>query len=297
MKPVALRLSGLNPFANMRQIFDGNRKSGAFGGSNDLLTYAVVHVLSKPSLLARKSLKSPFCGFGPSPLKSSLTLRQAMPDALYAISGIRTTEAIKGQVDDTEVNTKHSLNIDFLGVGHVANARKIPLAANEHQVGLTFSVSEQRSLSGAANEIDLLAAAKCPDIHAIVAHETQDAVVIWLRGVLPERAKAVGLVCASSSVGVSDLGDAPHRGLGGQAEILARSRVSLLVQRVLLCFPGSVSGMRQPVARVIATLKCFPERALLITRWLQLNVGDQLHFIKYRRFWHGPLEGSVMHGA
>lgn len=68
MQTVALRFPGLNPLANMRQVFDGNREAGAFGARNDLLGDAVVDVLAEASLLSAEFLQSPLGGLGASAL-------------------------------------------------------------------------------------------------------------------------------------------------------------------------------------------------------------------------------------
>src|ERR1700730_17101415 len=46
------------PFANPRQIFDGDPAPGAFSESNDLLTYHVVRVFGKARLFAGQFLQS-----------------------------------------------------------------------------------------------------------------------------------------------------------------------------------------------------------------------------------------------
>src|SRR5215469_2139666 len=64
MRTVALRLCGLNPLADMRQVFDHNRAAGAFGVSNDLLADNVVGMFAEACLLSAKFLQAAFGGLG-----------------------------------------------------------------------------------------------------------------------------------------------------------------------------------------------------------------------------------------
>lgn len=92
MQTAALCFPGLNPLANVRQVLDGNRKSGAFGARNDLLGDAVVDVLAEASLLSAEFLQSPFGGLGASALQSSTTAGEALADTLDLGAGVGPPE-------------------------------------------------------------------------------------------------------------------------------------------------------------------------------------------------------------
>jgi hypothetical protein len=70
-KTAALRLFNLRPLADVRQVFQRNRRTGAFGGSNSLLGNNVVGVLAKAGLLAAELLQATLGGCGAASLKHS----------------------------------------------------------------------------------------------------------------------------------------------------------------------------------------------------------------------------------
>ena len=72
-KTVALRLSNLRPLADMRQIFQRNRRTGAFGDGNNLLGNHMVGVLAKAGLLPAELLEAPLGGLGAALLESGAT--------------------------------------------------------------------------------------------------------------------------------------------------------------------------------------------------------------------------------
>jgi hypothetical protein len=62
-KTAALRLSNLRPLADVRQVFQRNRRTGAFGGSNNLLGNNVVGLLAKAGLLPAELLQAKATGW------------------------------------------------------------------------------------------------------------------------------------------------------------------------------------------------------------------------------------------
>lgn len=223
MQPVALTLSGPNPLANMRQIFDRNRKAVAFSRRNNLLTYTVVRLFSESSLLARELLKFSLCSLRAALLKTGAAFGITSANPLHGVSRVRRAETIEGQVHDPEINTKNTFNIDLFRVRNVTDAGEVPFAANEHQVNFAPAEGEQLALPFTADETNFLAAGKRPDRNGIVRLKAQDAIVKWLRGIFAKGDSgglaSVGFMCR---VGVCDLRDTAHRDLRRNVEAAAQ---------------------------------------------------------------------------
>lgn len=274
---VALALSGPNPLADVRQVFDGNCKAVAFSRSSDLLRDAVARVLSEPGLLPGEFLEAPLGRLGASGLEPGTTLGELLPDALDLCARVGSALAIESDVDDAEVDAEHAIDIDLARVGHVADNRQEPLAPDEHQVYFAFAEGKQLSLTLAADEWDNFSTIERPDTHSI-GHQPEDAIVIGLRRVLAEldqlRIAPVGFM---RRVGVSDLGDAADGDLSRNLELSPSSRVPDLMQVELADFAGLEAGHGEEVACLVTTLKRAPEQVSLRLRGLELDVGHQFH--------------------
>lgn len=277
VKSVALCLSGLNPLADVAEVFHRNRKPGAFGNRNDLLTDTVVHMLPEAGFLAAQDTQPALGGLGASALKTSATTRELGSDAFYIGAGVAVAETVEGEIDDPEINAKHAFNVDLLRVWHVANAREIPFATHEHQIDLALAEGEQSALPLTADIGNLLPAGERPDVHSVVAQEPHDPIVIGLGGVPPKSAHALSFVGPLRGVRVCDLGDAPDGSLGRKTKPRAGFGVGQLVQIILAHFTRSMGAFGQPITRRIATLQRLAKHLPLGARRLQLDVGDEFH--------------------
>jgi hypothetical protein len=113
MRTAALRLAGLNPVANMRDVFDRNHAAGAFGVRNSFLRYVVVHVLAKAGLLPAQSLKAALCSFGAAALQAGMAARELLSNALDFSIGKGSPFAVIGNVYDAEINALERLRCRF----------------------------------------------------------------------------------------------------------------------------------------------------------------------------------------
>ena len=130
VQTAALCFPGLNPFADMRQVFDRNRKPRAFSVGSNLLRDAVVNVLPESGLPTRQLLKTALGGFGGATLQSLPPVGKLLSDALDIGAGIGATFGVEGEVHDAEVNAEDALDINLCRVRNVAQARyHLPLTS------------------------------------------------------------------------------------------------------------------------------------------------------------------------
>lgn len=278
MQAVALTLSGLHATADVGEVFNRNRQSRAFSPRNEFLADAVVHVGAEPGFLSGELAQTALGRLGAATLQPGLAAGHLGTERFNGCTAVAVAEAVKGQIDDAEIDAENALDVDFLGVGDVADAGDVPLALDQHQIGLTLTERQQLTLAFSANERDHLSAFERPDADRIVALETEDTVIERLGSVLAEahhlRRTAVGFV---SGVGIGHLGDAAYRDLRCDTEALARRVVRRLVQVELTGRAGLEPSLRHPIAGIVAAFKRRREQLGLRLRRLQLDVGNELH--------------------
>lgn len=273
MQTVALGFSGLNPFANMRQVFNGNRKAGAFSPRNNLLRDAVVDVFAEPGFLPGKFLETALGRLRSLSLKARLTLGKFGSNALDIGTAVAGAVTIESDIDHAEINAKDALNADLFRVRHVADASEIPLSFDVHQINLALAVGEQRPLALSADEWNLDPAFERPDRDRITANEAENPIIEGLGRVLTEMA----LTLPIKLVGVGNLGNAADCGLCRKLEAFSALRIGQLVKRELLKLGGFPRSRGQPIASLIAAFKRVTEGLFLLSRWQQLDVCNQLH--------------------
>ena len=98
VQPFPLLLAGLNPLADMRQVFQRNAEAGAFSSGNDCLRYAVVLVLLEPPLFAAHLPKAALCCFGADALQDGASFGVAFAVLLDCRAGVLVAFAVRGDV-------------------------------------------------------------------------------------------------------------------------------------------------------------------------------------------------------
>ena len=277
VQPSSLSTSGLNPFADAGQVFQPNRAPGALRGIDEGLRNHVVDVGLEPPLLSRELAEPSFCGLCAAALKTSTAAREMCPDLLDGLASVMSAVAVGGDVDDAEIDAENVSGIYKIGIVDIADTGDVPLATHEHQIDLALAEGEQLALVLTRDVGNLLPSGYRPNRDRLVIDEAKDAVVIGLSREAPEGA----LRFPVELIGVRHLGDAAHGNLGRQVEHPARVAVRQLVQVELPEFLRLPRFGGEEVARLIATLKRLAEQFLLLWRGFQLDVGDQLHVIKY----------------
>lgn len=273
VQPFPLLLAGLNPLADMRQVFQRNAEAGAFSSGNDCLRYAVVLVLLEPPLFAAHLPKAALCCFGADALQDGASFGVAFAVLLDCCAGVLVAFAVRGDVHDTHVNAEHSVRREQSRVIEVAHGAEIPLAAHEHQIDFAFAMLKQATLMLATDEDDLVPPIQKPKRNDVIGAETQDTVIVWLRAVFAECALFLGV----QLIGISHFRDAAHGYLSGEPEAFPQLGITRLVQVVLPEYLGLKCPLREPVARLVATLKRSAQSVFLLWRWLQTKVGNEFH--------------------
>jgi hypothetical protein len=184
---VALRLSGLSPPADMRQMFDRNRLAGAFGVGINLLGDAVVDMLSKAGLLSAKFLQTPLGGLGTAVLRTCATNGNFPTNALDLGTGIGAAIAVIGKVHNPAIKPEHIDDADLRGIRDVTDNGEIPCAADQHQIDLAFAKGKQSTLTVAADERNLHSTSERPDADRVADDKAQYAIVVWLGGMVAKR--------------------------------------------------------------------------------------------------------------
>jgi hypothetical protein len=150
------------PVANASQFLDGNTASGAFSGSNDLLTDYMVYVAGEPRLFARQFLQTALGG-------ARLFLLQLRPqaaipqaDALQFSPSIDSSIAVGRDPGYAKVTTRKLSDSGLRRIRHSARRHQIPLATDGSQIGFARPVQELGALAFPANERDFQSAIERP---------------------------------------------------------------------------------------------------------------------------------------
>lgn len=275
----ALSTAGRNPATNVGQFFQPYRPAGAFRGLNERLRDAVVFVLLEPLLLLREYAEAALGCLRAASLKASAAAVEIGAHLLNALTRVTPSVAVRRDVRYSEINTESFQGVDHLGVIDIADAGKVELALDQHQIDLALAEGEHVALMLAHYDVDLDTSLKRPDGYNVVSLEADYPVIVGLRRVLAEldlhRIASVGLV---RGVGVGNLGNAADCNLGRDLELRAGFRIADLVQIKLARLASLEADHREMVAGLIATLKRASEQAELLLRGLDLYVGDELHF-------------------
>lgn len=267
------------PAADALEVFQSNSTTGAFGGSNDPLGNHMVDVLRKVSLFAATFFQKLFGTFRPFSLK--LCTKLVGPSAKAVGMRARELRSVAGRcyVDDSDVHTQPIENFSFLRVGHVYGHEEVKLLLTKNEISLSSVKLKKFALMIAADEGDVLPAAHRPYTHRLTFLPRENASIVCDR---PKGAK-YPLRFPVELVSVGHLGNGAHHYLSREDwKYSAALGVGGLLQRVLpprLRRPGLLG---KPVARGIGVPKGCLQHRRLFSGWQKFDLGDQLHWFKYR---------------
>ena len=113
--PVAFPNGCPRPYA--AEVFNGNRRRGAFGFLNDLLRYHMVGVPGEPALLPGELVQMSPCRFPTlvvvsNRLQPGTEIGIVFPDLVDLITGIVLPSGIHRNIDDAHVNSDDVLRFD-----------------------------------------------------------------------------------------------------------------------------------------------------------------------------------------
>jgi hypothetical protein len=218
--------AGLNPFANMRQVFQPDAAPGALRLYHESLRYAVVLVFLKPLLFAGKFAKTALGSFRSAPLQTFSPIAKPLPNSLDIFPAVGFAVAVRGDIDYPEIDAKHLGGQDWISLIDVADAGEIELATHKHQIDLALPVSKQIALSLSHGGFDLKSAAQRPYRNNVLGLEAHDALIVGLCRMLTKGP----LNFLIKLVGIRRLGDAADRNLCTQSEPGADIHIPKLVQ-------------------------------------------------------------------
>ena len=273
VQPSALAGPGLNPAAYPLQVFKGDGPTGAFGLQHECFADAMVRVCLEPPLFAGQLPEPALRGFGVALLKSATAAGQLGAASFDCRARVGSSVTVGGDVDDAEIDAEHVGCFDQTGVVDVADDRKIPGAAYQHQIDFALPVGEQPSLMFAADIGDLLPPAERPDRQLIVGQEPEDTIIERLGTV---RAK-LPLLVSVDLVGIGHFAKAPDRNLSRQAEAVTKIAVADLLKGEVPKRLRLERHARLPVTSFIATLKRLLKQSFLLWRRYQLDIRNELH--------------------
>jgi len=273
VQPFPLLFIGLNPAADMRQIFERDTHAVAFSSGNDSFRDAMVLMFLESFLLAAHVAKATLCRTRTNTLQLCPSLCVSGPVSLDFRSGVLVSNAIRRDVDDAHVNAEHPIRCKQTGIIEVAYGTDVPLAAHEHKINFALAVRKQFSLVLSTDKGNPGSTWKKPDRNHIAADKPEYAVIVRLSRML---AKCAHLLLVNL-VRISNFRDAAHGNLRRQIEASAKIGIKRLVHVVLAKYPLLKCGLRKPVARLITTLKRIFQSRFLFWSWRQFEVCDKLH--------------------
>ena len=268
-----LALPSRYPFANAFEIFEGNTATGALSVRHECLADLVVDVLLIASLFAA-DLQQLACG---RPRALALKVAPAMGGLAAVLfdgsSRVDVPIAIRGNVDDAKVDTKHVRGLDQLGIVDLADGRQVEYAADKEKVGFPLASREQRTLALSAGERHDLTPIDSPDRDAIVGFEAQDTVVVGESAQQTEGASGL----AVELVGVSDFSNAANDNLCGEPGAGSHGVINELVQSILSENVLVPSDRADLVADHVGLFERALQGCVLLLGRLELEIDDESH--------------------
>lgn len=272
----ALRPSSPDPRAYALELLKRNRSLRAFGLRHNPLAQAVIHPASKPPLLSRQPPQPTPRALGREPLQ--LATQPAMPVAhvLDRRARVRLAVAVHGDVRNTKVYSQHAHSLVRLRGLDLTDGIQIPLAADQHEVGLAALGGKQLPLSLATHERNVQPTIEGPERYCRLRQgERQDAIVVGDRTLLSEAALAarIELVC------IGHFGDAANHKLCGQSEGFSDAAVDQAVKRKLAGGLGLPSDATDGVAGLIGPREGSLQGIGLGWVGQQLQLNRELHTV------------------
>lgn len=264
---------GLNPAADMRQIFERNTHAVAFSSGNDGFRDAMVLMFLESLLLAAHVAKVALCRTRTNTLQLCASLCISDPVSFHSRPGVLIADAIRRDVDDPHINAKHPIRRKQARIIEVAYSTDVPLAAHEHKINFALAMCKQFSLMLSTDKGNLGSTWKEPNRDHIAANKPKYAVIVGLSGIL---AKCARLLLVNL-VRISNFRDAAHGNLSGQIEASAKLGIKRLVHVVLAEYALLKCGLRKPAACFVTTLKRIFQSGFLLWRGCKFEVGDKLH--------------------
>lgn len=273
MQSSPLSPCGLNPITYAFEIFEGNRRTVAFGCDNNCFGNAVVGVTLKTRLFSAVTLEGAFRRSG-ADLLQSLTPRMATAANRFNLLAAKAIAAIvASQIDNAQIDAKNITGFDGSGSFNLAGKSQHPLAAHKHQVCLALRGGKSLSLMLSTDERNFYPSTKRPERNAI-RQQAKDTLIEGLRGMALEYTPC-RLIASFNTIG--HFGNRTYYCLCRQCELFAHLSVGNSLQIKLSLNVLLVCDTRQPITGSIATFQRGTQQRLLLKSGQQSNSSDQLH--------------------
>jgi hypothetical protein len=259
--------------------------SGAFSDRYKLLRYAVIGVSLELPLPSGEFLQSSLGAARSTRLEAAPAFGETSPDFLYAFASVGVAVAISSQRNDTKIDSKPVIGLEFIGLGNIAGRGEHPLAAHEAQIdlalALALAVGHQSPLMLTHRNRNGDPAFQRPDAHSIPANdEPNNATVVGLRGIGSKHRSDI----AVGREGIRNLGDAPNGRLGREFESTPQFGVGQFMQVELPERLAVMPDTRQPSASLIAPHQRIHQAIRLRTGGEHLDRSNKLHLFRYREY-------------
>ena len=233
----------------------------------------MVHVVLKPGLLACEMSQPSPRRPGPMSLQPFTALLVPLAFSLDRLARVHRAVRVHSKVDDTKVHAKHVLDADGLWLKDITDDRKVKRPLDVHQVHLALAKSQQGALSCAALVGHLHAALHGPQRQLGVRAQTEDAIIVGLRGIAPETTASL----AVQFIGIGHFGNTAHGHLCGKAKLGTTAFIRELVQGELAKRVGLPCLFRQPCAGTVRHLQRVQQRRMLFWGGSQLEIRHKFH--------------------
>lgn len=264
---------GLNPGADILEVFKTNCAMGAFSFGNDATRYVVVDPLLETALSSAHFPKPTFGGSCAFLLQYGAAFSVPLTLCFYVLAAELLARGIGSDINDTQVNPKNTFRRQQIRVVKITNSGDIPMAANKHQIHFAFAMLEQLALMFATNKPDLDTSVQRPNRNLVIRQKTKNPVVVGLCAKWAKNA----LRFLVQLVGIRDLSDATNGNLRSQLKTTPNFLINNLMQiKLPECF--SIPRLfRNPATRLITPLQRLLKQYGLFWRGLQFNVSYKFH--------------------
>lgn len=215
----------LDACADALEIFNGDSSAECLCLLDDLLTDVVVNPSLEPSLPSRHLIKTTFGVLCSSSLVLLASRGPSLSIAFYGRAGERLARTVRGNVDDTEIDTNEILNFAERRFRQLYGGKQEELAVSVNEIALALDAVKSLSLIFAVDETNNFSSAQRGQAHPVKSFESHVTLIICDR--------AIGLEGGTDSLvsckAFNSLADGPHGELCRQTESFTDSEIGQMM--------------------------------------------------------------------
>lgn len=271
---VPSRLANRYPCAKVRQVFQRYCAPGVLSLFDDLLTDAVVHVLSEKRLAASALLQQALSGFRAFLLQLAAQAAAAVTHVQQVLGAVDRAVTIGSDALDAHINAEIPLNVYRSIRLDLAGRVQVELATAIDEIGFAALMLQQLEVVLAARKRHDLTTRQRPNRHAPLTELPAENAIIVGNSAVTVKCPLHPLI---QPVGVNHLANAANRYLRRQAELFAHRLIRQTVNRhtpELLCLPCHVTDKG---TSGIGAFQRFQQEVVLLHRRLKSHNSSQFH--------------------